>query len=92
MSVRAHRVNEIVHEQAETFNLWHDKKLIEFFEGKGILTELNADACGLIDISVELLKETIEKVEMDDDTKQASALDIVWAEKEKMDFVQYYCF
>ncbi len=91
MSIRAHRVNEIVHE-GETFNLSHDEELMKFLDEKDVLNELNADACGLIDVSVGLLKEAIEKVEMAVETKQAIALDIVWAEKNKMDYVQYYCF
>ena len=32
MSVRAYRINKIDFDKSETFNLWHDEKLVKFFD------------------------------------------------------------
>ncbi|MHB1696515.1 MAG: hypothetical protein ACYCSQ_00185 [bacterium] len=62
MSVRAHRIIEIK-DAGESFNITHDRKLIDFLEGIcDIGHNLNEDGCGIFDIPVTVLKQAINEV------------------------------
>jgi hemerythrin len=101
MSVRAYRVNKIDFEKSETFNLWHDEFVRDFFEGEGFF-ESFSDSGGIGDISVEALKELsgllAEKIEKEKDKEYWQSLkesidkDITWAEERGEACVVYYCF
>jgi hypothetical protein len=90
MSVRAYRVTKIEHEESDTFNLWHDDKLMDFLGKYGIYGNLNEDGFGLVDLPIEALKEALEKVEMDDELREAIQKDIEACPEEG--YVTYYCF
>lgn len=93
MSVRAYRVNEIQHEQANTFNLWHNAEFVQFLERECNFWErLNGDGVGLSEIPVEILERAIKELSPKPELKQALEADIGWAEINKQDFVQYYCY
>ena len=90
MSVRAYRVNKIEHEESDTFNLWHDDKLVDFLDREYGFFEHLSDGTGLVEVPIEALKEALEKVEMDDELKEAIKQDI---EARRDDgYVTYYCF
>ena len=90
MSVRAYRVNKIEHEESDTFNLWHDDKLVDFLDREYGFFERLSDGTGLVEVPIEALKEALEKVEMDDELKEAIKQDI---EARRDDgYVTYYCF
>ena len=90
MSVRAYRVNKIEHEESDTFNLWHDDKLVDFLDREYGFFERLSDGTGLVEVPIEALKEALEKVEMDDELKEAIKRDI---EARRDDgYVTYYCF
>jgi hypothetical protein len=92
MSVRAHRIKKIDFEKQETFNLWHDEKLMDFLNEHGIYDTLN-ECCGLTELPVSVLEEAIKEVkELDKYTRKAIEKDIAWAKKNKEDYIQYYCF
>jgi len=90
MSVRAYRVAKIEHEESDTFNLWHDDKLTEFLDNEYGFYEQITEGGGLVDVSVEALQEALEKVEMDDELREAIQKDIE-ACRDK-GYVTYYCY
>ena len=92
MSVRAHRVNKIEY-GGESFNLYHDDKAIEWLESNtNFFEKLDMDCCGISDVSVEDLKKLVKAKGIDKETTKAILEDIRWAEAEKNDWIQYYCF
>lgn len=93
MSVRAYRVNEIKHEPNNAFNLWHDKDFVQFLERECDFWErLNGDGCGLSEIPVAILQDAIKELSLDPELVQALEEDIRWAEINKEDYIQYYCY
>lgn len=91
MSVRAYRVTKIEHEQANTFNLWHDDKLMEFLDsGYGFYERLSNDGTGIVELPIEALQEALEKVEMDKELREAIRKDIEACQADG--YVTYYCF
>ena len=88
MSIRAYRINKIDHEQAPSFNLWHNTDFMEFI---GDLPGLNDDNSGVTEVSLEQLEEYIA-LHPDDDINKELKADIEWAIANKTDYVQYYCF
>ncbi|MCD6390913.1 MAG: hypothetical protein J7L92_02810 [Dehalococcoidia bacterium] len=83
MSVRAYRVIKIEHAQPNTFNLWHDDKLVEFLDKEyGFFEGLN-ESGGLTEVPIEALKRAL---------KEALTKDIEACCKEGEEYVQYYCF
>lgn len=44
MSVRAYKIIEIKHEQAPTFNCWHDQHIVELGQYEGDILTLQKDA------------------------------------------------
>ena len=94
MSVRAYRVKNINFANGESFNLWHDEKLMEFFEENGFYETLN-EGTGLTELLIETLQEAVDKAkELELDEYQVKALkkDIKWGKKEGWEYVRYYCF
>jgi hypothetical protein len=101
MSVRAYRINKMDFEKSETFNLWHDEFVRDFFEWEGFF-ESFSDIGGIGDISVEALKKLsgllAEKIEREEDKEYWQSLknrideDIKWAEERGEEYVVYYCF
>jgi hypothetical protein len=94
MSVRAYRVIEIKTAKPDTFNLWHDEKLVNFFASEHGFFESMVDGSGLTQLSIEALKEALGKseLELDDDMKEALKRDIQAAEEAGDEYVQYYCY
>jgi len=91
MSVRAYRVNKIDHEEVDTFNLWHDDKLMDFLDREyGFYEGLTSDGTGLVELPIEALQEALEKVEMDNELKEAIQKDIEACRKDG--HVTYYCY
>ena len=90
MSVRAYRVIKIEHAQPNTFNLWDDDKLVEFFDTEyGFFEELN-EGGGLTLLPVEALERALVQVPMDEELKEALKKDIEACRDES--HVRYYCF
>lgn len=90
MSVRAYRVNKIDHQEANTFNLWHDDKLIDFLDSEyGFYEGLTGNGTGLVELPIEALEEAIKKLELDDDLVNALKRDIEACES---GYITYYCY
>lgn len=87
MSVRAYRVIKIEHAQPNTFNLWHDDKLVEFFDREyGFFEGLN-ESHGLTGLPLEALERALKEVPMDDEVKEALTKDIEACRKEGEEYV-----
>ena len=92
MSVRAYRVIKIEHAEPNTFNLWHDEKLVEFLDREyGFFEGLN-ESGGLTQVPVEALERALKEVSIDNDLKEDLTKDIEACRKEGEEYVQYYCF
>ena len=97
MSVSANRIIEIkVEESYNSFNLWHDRKLMDFLDTEAdFFSQLTADGTGISEVSVEVLENAISKaveLELDADTVANIKKDIAWAKEHKEEFVEYYCY
>ena len=97
MSVRAYKIIEIRHEKGETFNLWHDTKLTDFFKGEtGVLDGLNADGGGIIDILQDDIKNWLMDKRLhklyDFGEYELAVLRAMLADCGDEGYVQYYCF
>ena len=91
MSVRAYRVNKIEHEQGDTFNLWHDDKLVDFLDSEcDFFAGLTNEGTGLVEVPVEALQKAVEKLEMDEELREAIRKDIEACQADG--YVTYYCF
>ena len=91
MSVRAYRLTKIDHEQESTFNLWHDDKLMDFLDKEyGFYEGLTSGGTGFVELPIEALQEALEKVEMDEELKEAIQKDIEACRDNS--YVIYYCF
>ena len=91
MSVRAYRVTKIAHESDNTFNLWHDDKLMDFLDREyGFFEGLTKDGTGLVELPIEALQEALEKVKMDNELKEAIQKDIEACRDD--DHITYYCY
>lgn len=92
MSIRAYRINKIELKEQNTFNLWHEKKLMDELESDGYLSEQSENG-GRIVLPVEYIKELLEKVEIEDEHVKKEFLDdIEWAKKVGVDYVSYDCY
>lgn len=97
MSVHARRIIEIkIEDSYVSFNVWHDKKLIEFLDSEGnFYSQLTSDGTGITEASVEMLKKAVDQaseLELDTDTVTNLKKDIAWAKAHDQEFVQYYCY
>jgi hypothetical protein len=97
MSISAHRIIEIkIEETYNSFNLWHDRKLMDFLDTEaGFYSSLSDDGTGVSEVSVEVLEKAVSmavELELDDDTVANLKKDIAWAKEHDEEFVQYYCY
>jgi len=97
MSVIARRIIEIkIETEYNSFNLWHDRKLMDFLDTEGdFFSQLTADGTGISEVSVEVLEDAVSKaieLELDDDTVTNLKKDIAWAKEHNEVNVQYYCY
>ena len=97
MSVSANRIIEIkVEESYNSFNLWHDTKLMDFLDSEAdFFSRLSDDGTGISEVSVEVLEKAVSmsvELELDDDTVTNLKKDIAWAKENNEEFVQYYCY
>ena len=91
MSVRAYRVNKIEHEESDTFNLWHDDKLIDFLDSEcNFFAGLTNEGTGLVEVPVEALRKAVEEVAIDEELKEAIQRDIESCRDDG--YVTYYCY
>ena len=72
MSVIAHRIIEIkIETEYHSFNLWHDRKLMDFFDTEAdFFSQLTADGTGITEVPVEVLEKAVSKaveLELDED-------------------------
>ena len=97
MSVIAHRIIEIrIETEYHSFNLWHDRKLIGFFDTEAdFFSQLTADGTGITEVPVEVLESAVSKaleLELDEDTVTNLKKDIAWANEHNEVSVQYDCY
>ena len=91
MSIRAYRVKKIDYATPDTFNLWHDDKLVDFLDSEcDFFAGLTNDGTGLVEVPIEALQEALKKVEMNDELKEAIRKDMEACRDD--DHVTYYCF
>lgn len=91
MSVRAYRVNEVIRQESESFNIWHDDELIDFL-GHELSNQMNEDGAGMVYIAVDTLEKALKEVKLHVYMKKALKEDIAWAKANDVDFVRYDCF
>ena len=92
MSAKAYRVIKIEHAKEDTFNLWHDDKLVEFFDNEYGLYDKLSEGMGLAELPVKALERALVEVPMDEELKESLRKDIGVCKAENEDYVQYYCF
>jgi len=97
MSVRAYRIIKIdVEESYDSFNLWHDSKLVSFLdEEASFFSSLSTDGTGVTEVSVETLEGAVkqaDKLGIDTATVENLKKDIAWAKSQDAEYVQYYCY
>jgi len=90
MSVRAYRVIEIRQEKADTFNLWHAEKLVEFLDTQYGFFETLHEGTGLVELPVGAFERALVEVSMEEELKEALKKDIEACRGNG--YVQYYCF
>ena len=91
MSVRAYRVKKIEHEESDSFNLWHDDKLVDFLDSEcNFSAGLTIDGTGLVEVPVEALQKALEKLELEDEVRKALTEDIEACRDDSP--VTYYCY
>ena len=81
MSVRAHRIKKIDYSNAESFNLWHDTKLVEFLDKEGGFYETLTEGSGIAEVPTEVLKKAVKKakeLELEDWQVKQLKEDIEW--------------
>jgi hypothetical protein len=97
MSVNARRIIGIKTEDSYlSFNLWKDKKLVDFLDSEGdFFGHLTSDGTGITEARVEVLEQAVirgSELELDSNTIANLKKDIAWAKKRGEEFVQYYCY
>jgi hypothetical protein len=97
MSVSANRIIEIkVEESYNSFNLWHDIKLMDFLDTEAnFFSRLSDDGAGVSEVSIEILEKAVSmsvELELDADTIANLKKDIAWAKANDQEFVQYDCY
>ena len=91
MSVRAYRVKKIEHEESDSFNLWHDDKLVDFLDSEcNFFAGLTNEGTGLVEVPVEALRKAVEEVAIDEELKEAIQRDIEACRDDG--YVTYYCY
>jgi uncharacterized membrane protein len=88
--------NDSLDPKIPSFDVWHDKKLMEFLnEEIQFYMSLNSYGTGIVDVPVELLEKAIgsaTEFNLDEDTVSQIKLDIARAKSNKDEVVTYYCF
>ena len=94
MSVRAYRVIKIECAQPNSFNLWHDDKLVNFLDREYGFFEGMNEGGGLTEVPVEGLREALAnpELELDEYIIEALKRDIEAADQEGDEYIQYYCY
>ena len=92
MSVKAYRIIKIQTVDVESFNLWHDYNIVNLLERGGWLASLDYDGCGLLDLSIGVLREILELDNLEPDTRVALKEDVKLAEQNNNAYVRYYCY
>jgi len=92
MSIRAYRVIKIEYAKPNSFNLYQDGKLVNFFDQEYGFFESMTEGTGLTELPVEALEEALEKVEMDDEVRKALQKDLEACREAGEEYVHYYCF
>ncbi len=92
MSVSAYRVIKIEYAQPNTFNLWHDGKLVNFLDREYGFFEGFNENIGLTQLPIEALERALSEVELDDELREALKKDLEACRKEDAKHIQYYCF
>jgi hypothetical protein len=94
MSIRSYRIIEITSEEA-SFNLWHDRKLMNFLDGEAQFSSYLSDGVGLADVPVRILKRAVRmsvKFNLSNETVERLKRDIASAKSNGDETVTYYCF
>ena len=90
MSIRAYRVEQIILKDEPSFNLWHDKELMNWLYNN---TDFNtSDSGGMVDIAVIDLEQAIKVKGISDDVLEALVDDIKRAKRMGDEFITYSCF
>jgi len=94
MSVRAYRVNKLEYNSYDSFNLWHDEKLVELLEREGYLRRLDEDLCGFLEVPLSFLEDVVKNYrdEIREDTLESLKEDIEFAKAKGESWILYYCF
>ncbi|MDP2930912.1 MAG: hypothetical protein Q8O05_00235 [Chloroflexota bacterium] len=80
---------------AESFNLWHDHKLVDFLDAEAQFLSYLKDGSGLADVPISLLKRALKRAEelgLNQDMVKAIQSDIKAAKEVGDEYVQYYCY
>ena len=96
MSVRAYKVKKIEYETRPTFNLWHDEKIMEYFQDEFEPYESFTDnGNGFMYVPVRCLKYLIENKKefaLDNEDIELIKRDIEGFEDCENDLIEYICF
>jgi len=97
MSIRAYRINKIELSLSESWNLWHDEKIMRYLQSNGLLVNLNEDGAGYIIIPIFMLENMLKEALYDDDEygahrKDCIRKDIEWAKEQRAEYVEYRCY
>lgn len=95
MSVRAYRIEKIA--EGETFNLWHDERVMEIIEenanGLGLASvRLNDDSSGFIGLDLLVISKIISDEKVEEYVKDAFRADLAWAKKNDKLWIDYNCY
>ena len=92
MSARAYRINYIDEQNNPSFNLWHDEKLMDFFNREDGIDSIEQ---GILEIPVITLEKAIKQakeLEIDEDDIQVLKEDIQKAKDEHEDYIKYMVY
>jgi len=97
MSVIARRIIEIkIETEYNSFNLWHDSKLMDFLDTEAdFFSQLATDGTGISEVSIEVLEKAVSKaveLELDEDTVANLKKDIAWANEHDETSIRYDCY
>lgn len=90
MSVRAHKVKKIDYDNAESFNLWHDDKIVDYLSCE--LTGLNQDSCGIIEVAVNKLEKMFEDLKLNKEDYDVLWKNIQDAKEKDENYLMFWCF
>lgn len=95
MSIRAYKVKKIKYKESESFNITQDAAVSKWlFENTNFFSSLNADCCGLAELSTADLATLLLtlKDEMNKSVFSALSEDLAKASLEQKKYIFYYCF